>query len=87
MKIKSGFIVKEVAGDYCIVPVDDRFLDFGAMITTNETGAFLFEMMQDEFTLDTLADALCKEYDVDADTAMSDIRDFVATLSEKEILE
>lgn len=87
MKIKPGFIVKEVAGDYCIVPADDRFLDFGAMITTNETGAFLFELMQDEFTLESVADALCKEYDVDFDTALSDVQDFAATLSEKEIFE
>ena len=87
MKIKSGFIVKEVAGDYCIVPVDDRFLDFGAMITTNETGAFLFGVMQDEFTYESAAGALCREYDVDRDTALSDIQEFVAILSEREILE
>ncbi len=87
MKIKPGFIVKEVAGDYCVVPVDDRFLDFGAMITTNETGAFLFGLMQDEFTFDSVAESLCREYDVDFDTALADVREFAATLSEKEILE
>ena len=87
MKIKPGFIVKEVVGDYCIVPVDDRFLDFGAMITTNETGAFLFGLMQEEFTCEAVAEALCKEYDVDFETALSDVEEFVAILSEKEILE
>ena len=87
MKIKPGFIVKEVAGDYCIVPADDRFLDFGAMIITNETGAFLFGLMQKEFTFDSVAESLCREYDVDFDTALADVREFAATLSEKEILE
>lgn len=87
MKVKSGFVIKEVAGDYCIVPADDRFLDFGAMITANDTGAFLFEAMQSEFTVESVASMLCKEYDIDFDTACEDVEEFVSLLRDKDLLD
>ena len=47
MKIKEGFILKEIAGSYVVVPVGDDLVDFSLMITTNETGAFLFNLISE----------------------------------------
>jgi hypothetical protein len=40
MKIKSGYIMREVADNYVVVPTGQATVDFNGMITLNETGAF-----------------------------------------------
>lgn len=87
MKIQSGFILRNVADSYVVVPVGDNLVDFSAMITLNETGAFLWNILSEkDCDLQYLADALCREYDVDDKTAKNDAEEFVNLLSEKKVL-
>ena len=46
MKIKEDFILRKVADSYVVVPVNNMSLDFNGIINLNETGAFLFKLMQ-----------------------------------------
>lgn len=87
MKIKSGFILKDVAGSNLIVPIGENLVDFSQMITINETGAFLFKKLTDGAELDELATALTEEYDIDFDTAKADAEKFVALLADEGMLE
>ncbi len=81
MQIKPGFMLKEVAGTNVVVPVGENSVDFNAMITLNESGAFLWQALQNECNSEDLVVALTSEYDVDADTARKDIDKFIATIS------
>ena len=87
MKAKNGFSIKEVAGSFVIVPVGERLVDFSAMITVNDTGAFLWEKIQDDISADALTEALCNEYDVDEDTAKADVAEFLEVLISKQVIE
>ena len=87
MKIKSGYILKDVAGSNLIVPIGENLVDFSQMITINETGAFLFEKLQNGADIDELATAMTQEYDIDFDTAKADAEKFVALLSNEGMLE
>ena len=87
MKIKSGYILKDVAGSNLIVPIGENLVDFSQMITINETGAFLFEKLQNGAEIDELATAMTQEYDIDFDTAKADAEKFVALLSNEGMLE
>ena len=87
MKIQPGFILRNIADSYVVVPVGDNLVDFSAMITLNETGAFLWNLLTENDTdSEGLADALCREYDADYETAKKDTEEFVALLSEKKVL-
>ena len=86
MKVKDGFILKEVAGSYVIVPIGDNLVDFSAMITTNETGAFLWELLKTDKTVEELLKEILKEYDVDEETAQADILEFTKILNENKVL-
>ena len=86
MKANEGFLVKEVAGSFVIVPTGANIVDFSAMITINETGAFLWEKLQNEISEDELTAALTAEYDVDEDTARADVKEFVSVLMEKKVI-
>ena len=87
MKIKEGFILKEVAGSFVAVPTGENLVDFNAMITLNGTGAFLWEVLQEERTAEQLVDAMIEEYDVDRDVAKADVEDFIKLLKDNDLLE
>ena len=48
MKLKDGFLLKEIAGSWVVVPVGEQVVDFQMMITLNETGAFLWEKLKNK---------------------------------------
>lgn len=79
MKIKDGFVMRQVAGQAVVLPGGDA-LDLNLMITLNDTGAFLWEHLQSETTEDALVTALLAEYDVEEATAHKAVVAFVEKL-------
>ena len=73
MKIKKGFELREVCGEHIIVAYGKENIDFNKVISLNESATYLWKNIVDkEFTADTLASLLCAEYEVDAETAQED---------------
>jgi len=87
MKIQPGFTLKEVADSFVIVPTGANIVDFSAMITINETGAFLWNLLKEDISEEELCDRLCSEYDVDRETALSDVKDFTSVLKDKKVID
>lgn len=75
MHIKNGFVLREVCGEQVIMGEGVGALDFGKLLCLNETAAWLWQKASEmgEFTVESLADALCGEYDVDAENAKADV--------------
>lgn len=86
MKIKEGFILKNVADATIVVPTGKASVDFNGMITLNDTGAFLWHLLEEETTEDNMLAAMLKEYDVDEATARAGISRFVAKLANEGLL-
>ena len=87
MKIKEGFLLRQVGGNNVIVPVGAQSVDFRCIITLNEVGAFLWQKLTADCTVASLVEALLAEYDVTADIATADVERFVASLREKNLLD
>lgn len=88
MKIKEGFILKEIAGSFVVVPVGDDLVDFTLMITTNETGAFLWNCLSQDRSEQELVDMLKAEYEGADDAQLAaDVAEFVALLKENNVVE
>lgn len=87
MKVNASFAVREIAGDYILVPLGDMALKFSGMITTNEVGAFIWECLQEEITKEALLDMVLDEFDVDEETARVDMEQFLEGLDKLELLE
>ena len=85
MKMKEGFLLREVAGQTVVLPIGAD-MDMNMMITLNETGAFLWEKLQEETDEAGLVNALLAEYDVDEATAKQAVENFVAKLSDNGFL-
>ena len=86
MKLKKGFILREVAGSYIVVPTGAE-LNFNGMITLNETGRTLWLALEQETDLAGLTGALLAEYDVDEETAADGAERFVNNLREHGFLD
>lgn len=87
MKIKDDFILRKVADSYVVVPVNDLTLNFNGIINLNETGAFLFELLQKGATVEELNTKMIEEYEVSLEKAEEDINRFIEKVKKADILE
>ncbi len=81
LKIKDGYLLREVAGNMIVVPVGEAAINFNGMINLNETGAFLWEKLQEDVEPKFLLSELRREFDVDEETAKADITLFLNKLN------
>ena len=70
-----------------IIPTGRTVRSLDGLITVNEVGADLWNMLQSEVTFDDLLRGILTIYDVDEETAEEDIREFLDTLRERGILD
>lgn len=87
MKIKKGYVLREVANQYIVVPTGNEALNFNGIITLNKTGKFLWELLQTPQTKETLVSSLLAHYNVTHDVANVDVEEFINNLQKKNILE
>ncbi len=87
MKIKSGYMLNTVGSENIVIPTENRTKELNGMIRLNSTGAFLWKLMQEEYTADALASALIKEYDITEETAKNAVASFEKTLLNANLLE
>lgn len=89
MRIKKGFVLRQVCGENVIVGEGLGAIDFGRLLSLNESAAWLWQHAQQmgDFTVESLADKLCDEYDVSAEQARKDVADIIASWQELDVLE
>ena len=86
MKLKDGFLLREVAGETVVIPTGDT-MDLNMMITLNETGKFLWQRLETGAEEGELVTALLSEYDVDEATAKAHVAAFVGKLKEHDFFD
>lgn len=81
MKIKPGFILREMSGEYVVVAVGEAGQNFNGMLRLNETGAFLWRELVDGAETDELARKMARRYEgVSAKAATPDIEEFLESI-------
>ncbi len=86
MRVLSGFIVREIAGETIAIPSGDAAKNLSGLIALNESGKLLFELLQTEQTESSLVEALLNEFDIDAPTAKADVSEFLDVLRRSGVL-
>lgn len=87
MRIVPGFVIRQIAGEVIAVPAGPAARRLSGLAALNETGHFLFELLQSEQTEESLLQAMLETYDIDADTARADIDEFLALLRTNDMLD
>jgi len=87
MKIRNGFILRQVMDIYVVLGVGSEAYVPNQIMSVNETGAFLWGLLENGAEKLELVDSLTKEYDVDVQTAEKDVEAFLERLREKALIE
>lgn len=88
MKIKDGFILREMCGEYIVAAEGLQHINFNKLISLNSTAAFLWKALEGkEFTQEDMAALLVKEYEIDMELAMTDSGNLMKSWEEAGIAE
>lgn len=86
MKIKEGYILREVAGYSVVVPIGDAAQSFNGMININDSGALLWRELEKGATEESLVQSLVSEYGIDVSEAKADVADFISKMREADLI-
>ena len=82
MKIKSNYILQEVADEYVVVPIGEESNRIHGIIRLNHTGAFLWNVLtKDDLTQQEIVELLMNKYGIDDLSAQKDVSSFIGVLS------
>ena len=87
MKIRDGFVVREVAGQSIVVALGDATKVFNGMIKLNETGRIIWDMLSAGAQKEEIVERIMGEYEIDRETVEGDVDGFINTLQGAKILE
>ena len=87
MKIKKGFVLRNVVDEYMVMPSGDNIAKFDGTVVLNEVSAFIFKQLENAVSRDDLVTAVLNEFDVDEATAAKDIDNLLARFREIGLLE
>ena len=89
MKIKKGFVLREVCGENVIIGEGLGAINFGKMLALNESAAWLWKQAVEmgDFTIEALAEKLCQEYDVTAEEALQDVTEIIGEWQKVDVID
>ena len=89
MKLKKGFVLREVCGENVIVGEGVETVDFGKLINLNATAALLWKKATElgDFTVEQLADTLTDTYEVSQEKALEDAKKLAVRWQEAGLIE
>lgn len=87
MKIKEGFILKDVAGSKIVIATGKERINFNGVITFNSVGAEIFELLDGEHSSQEIIDIISKEYNAEKETVTRDFSALVEKLKKHNMLD
>lgn len=73
MKIKNGFVLRQMCGENIVTAEGLEHINFNKLISLNASAAFLWEKVAGkEFTAEEMAQYLIEEYGIDMELALKD---------------
>lgn len=86
MKLKKKFIVREVAGEYILIPTGEGVTEYNGIFTISPVAALAIELMEKDSTRDEIIQKILDEFDTDRETAEKDFDVFIGQLEELKMI-
>ena len=87
MKIKEGFVLREIAGEYVVIALGAASKIFNGMIKLNESGGLIWKKLTVGCEREELVTTLLETYDADRETVEADVDRILNLLKGANILE
>jgi hypothetical protein len=76
-----SIVTRKTGNEYVLVPVANNIADMDSVYTLNESGAFIWELIDGKKCIEDLIEEVIKEYDTDRETATTDVLSFIDSMS------
>ena len=87
MKIKDGFVIREVMGNFVVIATGEVSRDFHGMVKLNETAAEIWGYVAEGKELDAIVAEMLSKYDVDEAKLRADIESTLETFKKQGFIE
>ncbi len=87
MKIKDGYMLREIAGSWVVIPLGSRVVEFNGLISLTETSALIWRKIEEGAGKDEIISSIVSEYDIDKETVKADVEEFISQAVGKGLIE
>lgn len=87
MKLKNGIVTNSIDGESFAIATGEAAKDFNGLVKNNPTAAFIFELLKTEQTEDSIVAVMLEKYEVDEPTVRADVKELLALLKSKNLIE
>lgn len=77
----ESVVTRKTGNEYILVPITNNIADMTSVYTLNETGAFIWELIDGKKNVEEIISALTSEYDTDNKTASEDVFSFIDNMN------
>lgn len=81
-----SIVTRKTGNEYVLVPVTNNIADMTSVYTLNESGAFIWELIDGKRNIEELISAITGKYDIDHETAEKDVLSFISNMGKYLIL-
>lgn len=86
MEIKREFVIRKIADETLLVPTGKAALDLNGMLTLNDVGARIWELLPEIQNEEDLIQRLYEEYETTPEVLRADVAEFLGQLRKMGIL-
>ena len=86
MQVKKKMIERKVAGETVLVPIGATVLENNGLFMMTETGSFIWDILPECENEEEIVERILKEYDAPRKTVENDVKKFLESLREYEII-
>lgn len=77
-----SIVTRKTGNEYVLVPVTNNIADMNSVYTLNETGAFIWELIDGKKSVEELIEAVVSQYNIEVKTATEDVSSFIEKMSD-----
>lgn len=86
LRKRDEVVSREIAGETILVPIRGKLVDMERIFSVNPVGAHVWQQLDGRRSLAEIRDSVLDTFDVEKDQADVDIQEFVAELTEAELI-
>ncbi len=87
MKIKDGFILKDVAGSKIVIATGAQRINFNGVITFNDVGAEVFNMLDGTNSVEDIVAKISADYNVDLHIVKNDVEKLIEKMRKHNLID
>ena len=87
IRANSNLMLREIAGEHLLIPVGEIAMNVHGMIGLSESGLLLWQRLQTDCFEADLVECILNEYDIDRETAVADVHEFLEKMENIGIIE